>query len=344
MALIRSTRVFHFVTGSIIRTMSTTWWASLWSLDDAAWPVIATIGARSRKASATPVTRFVAPGPSVPIATAARPVSRPWTSAMNAAPCSWRVVTWRICGRRREGIEDVHRLLAGHGEDGVAALGDEALDEQVGGTTAGRGCGHGRVIVSLDRRIGAAAGGSAAPQRRSDQTRPLGPTVARAARWPDDTRHASEPAGPRARAHRADPRRGIPRARHDRHGGPRQGDAPSTHRGRAADRCRRPRAVPARRRRSRHRVRPALVPAVRPRREPARRPRRGPRPLRARLVRAQVARPPDRRGPPGDLDRLRRVRPARRRARSTSPTSPRRSRPTTTSRRRSPTPGGSTCP
>ena len=89
------TRVFHFVTGSSMRTMSTTWCASLWSFEDAAWPVIATIGARSRNASATPVMRFVAPGPRVAIATAARPVRRPWTSAMNAAPCSWRVVTWR---------------------------------------------------------------------------------------------------------------------------------------------------------------------------------------------------------------------------------------------------------
>ena len=32
-----------------------------------------------------------------------------------------------------QGIEDVHRLLAGHGEDGLAALSDEAIDEQVGG-------------------------------------------------------------------------------------------------------------------------------------------------------------------------------------------------------------------
>ena len=51
--------------------MSTNWWASLWILSEPAWPVIATIGAWSRKASAMPVTRFVAPGPSVAIATAA---------------------------------------------------------------------------------------------------------------------------------------------------------------------------------------------------------------------------------------------------------------------------------
>ena len=43
-----STRGFHFVTGSSMRTMSTNWWASLWSLSRPAWPVIATIGARSR--------------------------------------------------------------------------------------------------------------------------------------------------------------------------------------------------------------------------------------------------------------------------------------------------------
>ena len=33
----------------------------------------------------------------------------------------------------RQRIEDVHRLLAGDGEDVVAALGGEAIDEQVGG-------------------------------------------------------------------------------------------------------------------------------------------------------------------------------------------------------------------
>src|SRR4029077_12493449 len=51
-------------------------------------------------ASATPVRRLVAPGPRVAIATATRPVSLPWTSAMNAAPRAWRVVTCRISGRR----------------------------------------------------------------------------------------------------------------------------------------------------------------------------------------------------------------------------------------------------
>jgi hypothetical protein len=48
MTLVRSTRAFHLVTGLNMSTTSTTWWASLWSFSDDAWPVIATTGARSR--------------------------------------------------------------------------------------------------------------------------------------------------------------------------------------------------------------------------------------------------------------------------------------------------------
>ena len=81
------------------------------------------------------------------------------------------------------------------------------------------------------------------------------------------------------------------------------------------DATRRPGPVPARRRRGRDRVRAELVPAVRPRRRAARRPRRRPRPLRPGLVRAQGPRPSDRRDAPRELDRFRRVRPARRRPR-----------------------------
>ena len=45
---VRSIRAFHFVTGLNMSTTSTTWWASLWSFSEDAWPVIATTGARSR--------------------------------------------------------------------------------------------------------------------------------------------------------------------------------------------------------------------------------------------------------------------------------------------------------
>src|SRR5690625_207946 len=51
---------------------------------------MATSGALSRLASATPVNRLVAPGPKVERQTPAFPVSRPQTLAMKAAPCSWR--------------------------------------------------------------------------------------------------------------------------------------------------------------------------------------------------------------------------------------------------------------
>ena len=50
-------------------TTSMTWWDSLWSRVVAPWPVSTIIGERSMLASATPVSRLVAPGPRVPRAT-----------------------------------------------------------------------------------------------------------------------------------------------------------------------------------------------------------------------------------------------------------------------------------
>ena len=75
-------RVFHLVIGLNIETMSMYWCDSLCMRWRSPWPVRATSGERSRKASATAVTRFVAPGPSVPRQTPARPVRRPYMSAM----------------------------------------------------------------------------------------------------------------------------------------------------------------------------------------------------------------------------------------------------------------------
>ena len=72
-----SARVFHLVSGRMSSTMSTYWCDSLWTRSRPACPVIATRGAWSRLASATPVARLVAPGPSVARQTPARPVSRP---------------------------------------------------------------------------------------------------------------------------------------------------------------------------------------------------------------------------------------------------------------------------
>ena len=99
-----SSRVFHLVRGRIDSTMSTYWCDSLWIRSRPAWPVIATSGARSRLASATPVARLVAPGPSVARQTPARPVRRPQASAMKAAPCSCRVGTNWIRESTRESM------------------------------------------------------------------------------------------------------------------------------------------------------------------------------------------------------------------------------------------------
>src|SRR5215472_5183748 len=54
-----------------------------------------TRGTESILASAIPVTKFVAPGPLVAIATPTLPVTRAYPSAANTAPCSWRVRMWR---------------------------------------------------------------------------------------------------------------------------------------------------------------------------------------------------------------------------------------------------------
>jgi len=55
-----------------------------------------TIGEESIIAVAIPVTRFVAPGPEVAMATPTLPEARAYPSAMCAAPCSCRTSTCRI--------------------------------------------------------------------------------------------------------------------------------------------------------------------------------------------------------------------------------------------------------
>ena len=56
--------------------MSISWKASLPINAAGTLPVIATIGIESRSAVPIPVTRFVAPGPDVPMQTPTRPVTR----------------------------------------------------------------------------------------------------------------------------------------------------------------------------------------------------------------------------------------------------------------------------
>ena len=51
-------------------------------------PVMATMGTESKRASASPVTRFVAPGPDVAMQTPTSPVTLPYPSAAKISPCS----------------------------------------------------------------------------------------------------------------------------------------------------------------------------------------------------------------------------------------------------------------
>ena len=60
-----------------------------------------TIGTESIIAVAMPVTRLVAAGPEVAIATPTLPEARAYPSAAWAAHCSWRTRIWRIGYLRR---------------------------------------------------------------------------------------------------------------------------------------------------------------------------------------------------------------------------------------------------
>ena len=64
------------MTGSVTPVTSVSWKASVPTKGDATWPVIATRGIESIIASASPVTRFVAPGPEVAMHTPTRPEAR----------------------------------------------------------------------------------------------------------------------------------------------------------------------------------------------------------------------------------------------------------------------------
>ena len=69
------TRKLCLVTGMVMPQMSASWKPSVPSSARPTWPVMATIGTESMCASASGVTRFVAPGPEVAMHTPTRPVA-----------------------------------------------------------------------------------------------------------------------------------------------------------------------------------------------------------------------------------------------------------------------------
>jgi hypothetical protein len=62
--------------GIVMPVASISWNASVPIRSDRTWPVMNTVGVESIQASAIAVTRFVAPGPDVAIATPTRPDAR----------------------------------------------------------------------------------------------------------------------------------------------------------------------------------------------------------------------------------------------------------------------------
>ncbi len=63
------------VIGPVMPVISDSWNASVPIMADGTWPVIATMGTESIYASASAVTRLVAPGPLVAMQTPVRPVA-----------------------------------------------------------------------------------------------------------------------------------------------------------------------------------------------------------------------------------------------------------------------------
>ena len=63
------------VIGMVMPQMSASWKASVPMAEEATWPVMATIGTESMCASASGVTRLVAPGPEVAMHTPTLPVA-----------------------------------------------------------------------------------------------------------------------------------------------------------------------------------------------------------------------------------------------------------------------------
>ena len=76
MSSARSTSHECLTTGMVMPWMSASWKASVPIRWVGTWPVMHTIGVESRYASAMGVTRLVAPGPDVAMATPTLPVAR----------------------------------------------------------------------------------------------------------------------------------------------------------------------------------------------------------------------------------------------------------------------------
>ena len=84
------------VTGLNMATRSKSWKASLFWWARSTPPTSETTGEWATYAAATPVSKLVAPGPLVTRQAPGVAVTRARPSAMNAAACSWRTLTYSM--------------------------------------------------------------------------------------------------------------------------------------------------------------------------------------------------------------------------------------------------------
>ena len=128
--------VEYLVIGWNMLTRSRIWWLSLCSRVVAPWPAMATIGARSMLASATPVMRFVAPGTQRGHAHA-RAAGQAAVDVGHEGRALLVVRGDELDRAVEQRIHDVDVLFAGDAEDVLDTFVLQALDEQFSGFHSG---------------------------------------------------------------------------------------------------------------------------------------------------------------------------------------------------------------
>ena len=145
------------VIGMVMPEMSASWKASVPMSPRPTWPVIATTGTESIWASASGVTRFVAPGPDVAIMTPARPAICAYPVAACRRPLLVADQDVADLLRVQQRVVGGQNRTAGDAEDHVDAELLEQADHRLGSTDplGGHRRGVGGAQGPTGRRLGA---------------------------------------------------------------------------------------------------------------------------------------------------------------------------------------------
>ena len=111
---------------------------------------MATMGTESKRASASPVTRFVAPGPDVAMQTPTSPVTLPYPSAANISPCSQSmhpVLSWFL-------IDAGHSQQSNHAHHTNCSLAIKDAKELLNSAASTCSCRH-RMLRMVGLRVSA---------------------------------------------------------------------------------------------------------------------------------------------------------------------------------------------